>query len=131
MADRVTLTQVMGDLYLVLYELTDDGVTVWPGPPRVEGRLPAAWLEALLGGGTNVRDRPATVRIVYVPAPSPDPDVMWPRMWEAVDRLDDLLEVLPGGLTCTSRAWTFDTVAPGDVTRDALLYDLALTYPAC
>lgn len=104
-------------------------VRVATAPVDVEGLLPAVWPSALHGGGANSRDRPVTVRVVYVPNPAWPNSVLYPDLWAAVDVLDDAFaRPLPGGIQTTSRAWSRDAVTIGDVTRDALAYDLTFTY---
>lgn len=98
--------------------------------PPAAPTLPAVWPWPVNGGGPP-RDRPATVRIHWVPVPR-DNAVSWPDLYAAVDLLDAAFDdPLPAGIVTTGRAWTFDAVDVGNVARDALLYDLTVTYPNC
>lgn len=126
------LTDTLEAVHARLVEIFDSpDVAVWAGPPAVEGRLPAVWPETPNGGGPNTRDRFVLVRVVYVPAPRAN-DQQWPDAWAAIDELDaGFARPLPAGIEIRDRRWTADTVAPGDITRDAVLYDLSVYYPTC
>ena len=132
MADRVTLTDVVAAVVARLTGTFDDpAIAVWDAPPATANQLPAVWPEVLAGSGSPRRDRPATLRVVWVPVARANA-AMWADLVAAVDALNAAFDVaLPSGILITGRSWVFDSVDVGTVTRDALLYDLAVTYPDC
>jgi hypothetical protein len=132
-ADRLTLADVMAAVAgRLMADIDDPAVAVSDLPPDTTQNLPAVWPEALSGGGVGSRDRPCLVRVVWVPAQR-DNRVQHPDIWAAVDALDLAFDraQLADGILLTGRAWTVDGHDIGGVTRDAVLYDLTLTYSSC
>lgn len=130
MADRVTLVDVVAAVNTALAATIDDpAIHLHPAPPAAP-TLPAVWPWPTNGGGPP-RDRPAVIRVIWVAAPQ-DNAAQWPALYAAVDVLDGIFDApLGAGIMVTARSWRFDAVDIGQVLRDALLYDLTVTYPNC
>jgi len=128
----VTLVDVLAAVNARLAATFDDpGLALWDGPPATVNATPALWPSVLAGNGDPRRDRPVTLRVVWVPVPRENRR-QWPDLYAAVDDLNACFDTpLGSGILTTARSWTFDTVDVGGVSRDALLYELALTYPDC
>lgn len=126
----VGLTDVIAAVNGRLAAVIDDpSIHLHPGPPAAP-TLPAVWPWPLNGGGPP-RARPVVVRITWVAAPR-DNAAQWPTLYAAVDVLDGIFDdPIGAGITVSARSWSFDAVDIGGVLRDALLYDLTLTYPNC